>query len=193
MLFTRFSVLATLALAIALVSAPARAQSDLCYEIAAQICQGEDLGPCFDSEENWQLLPDQCTGDIQTQIEMDREFNEQNAGNPAGENDELIGAYAAAIGDDDLYNSAGKKLATPAQVLRQDRANFHQHGISQSGDEDDPFFASADNRAIMESLLNEVDFDKATSRGLLSGTALVYVEIYGRKGEITYINVEIVN
>lgn len=188
----RSSAFAGLAFALVLASAPVRAQSDLCYEFAEQICKGEDLGPCFEAEENWQLLPEQCVGDIQTQIEMNREFNEQ-AGNPADENDEIVGSYSAFIGTDDLYNSAGKKLSSPWQVLRQDRANFHKYGISQSGDESDPYFASADNRAAMEELLGNLDFDKATTRQLLSGEALVYVEIYARKGRLSYINVEIVN
>lgn len=193
MFTTRFSALATLVLAAILASAPARPQSDLCYETAAQICGDEDLGSCFEAEENWQLLPDSCVGDIQTQIEMDREFNAEQSGNPADDNDELIGSYSAVIGADDLYNSAGKKLTEPWQVLRQDRANVHQNGISQPGDEDDPFFSSADNRATMESLLSNIDFDKSTTRTLMSGNAEIYVEIYGRGGRLSYINVEISN
>lgn len=176
---------------IALSSAPAMAQSDLCFEFASKICKGEELGPCFDAEENWQLLPDECVGDIQTQIEMDREFYAEQNGNPADDNDELIGSYSAVIGQDDLYNSSGKKLTQPWQVLRQDRANFHRFGISQPGDEDDPFFGSADNRAAMESMLRNSHFDTATARALLSGRAHVYVEIYGRNGRGTFVNVEV--
>ncbi|AKI00653.1 hypothetical protein IMCC20628_01947 [Hoeflea sp. IMCC20628] len=191
MLITRFSALAILALAVTL--APARAQSDLCYELASKICEGQNLGPCFETEENWQLLPDACVGDIQSQIEMDREFYADQTGNPADDNDEIVGTYSAMIDVDDLYNTAGKKLTEPWQVLRQDRANFHQYRISQPGDEDDPFFASADNRATMEALLRNADFDNSTTQALLSGGAQIYVEIYGRRGRLTYINVEIIN
>lgn len=193
MVITRLMVFVTLGLSAALASGPARAQSDYCYELAARICDGAELGPCFESEENWQELPDECVGDIQSQIEMNREFSEQNSGNPADENDDLVGSYAAFIGTDDLFNSAGKRLTTPWQVLRQDRANFHEFGISQDGDEGDPYFASADNRAAMEELLSYSEFDKATTRQLLSGEAIVYVEIYARSGRLSYINVEIVN
>ncbi|PWW04176.1 hypothetical protein DFR52_101867 [Hoeflea marina] len=175
----------------ALAPAPALAQSDRCLEIASSICQGEDLGPCFDAEESWQMLPEECAGDVQRQIEMDREFYEQQSGNPADDNDEIIGAYSAVIGEDDLYNSSGKRLTAPWQVLRQDRANFHRYGISQPGDEDDPFFGSADNRAAMESLLQNGDIDQSTARALMSGRARVYVEIYGRNGRGTYVTVEV--
>lgn len=186
------SMPAILALAFtAFVSAPALAQSDLCLEFASKICNGEDLGPCFDAEESWQQLPEECEGEIQRQIEMDNEFNAEQTGNPAYENDELIGSYSAVIGEDDLYNSSGRKLTQPWQVLRQDRANFHRYGISQRGDEDDPFFGSADNRAAMESMLRDGHIDKATDRTLMSGHARVYVEIYGRNGHGTFINVEV--
>lgn len=63
---------------------------------------------------------------------------------------DVVGTYVAYIGRADLFNSNGQRLDAPWQVLRQDRANFHRFGISQPGDEWDPFFGSIDNRAAME-------------------------------------------
>ena len=54
--------------------------------------------------------------------------------------DQMVGQYTAFIGQDDLYNSKGKRLTEPWQILRQDRAKYHRFGVSQPGDEWDPYF-----------------------------------------------------
>ena len=95
---------------------------------------------------------------------------------------EVIGSYAAYIGEDDLYNSEGTRLSEPWQVLRQDRANFHRFGLSQDGDEWDPFFEDADNREAMENMIMRGYIDPDAERMLLSGGAMVYVNIYGAGG-----------
>ncbi|NUB42942.1 SH3 domain-containing protein [Fertoebacter nigrum] len=51
--------------------------SDACYQMAANLCGSHSLGQCFTYQGNWDNLPDACHGDIQMQIEMDREFEEQ--------------------------------------------------------------------------------------------------------------------
>lgn len=96
--------------------------------------------------------------------------------------DDLIGSYVAYIGGEDLYNSSGKRLTEPAQILRQDRANYHRFGIAQQGDEGDAFFASADNRAAMETMLREGNIDPEARRIVVGGGATVFVRIYGSHG-----------
>ena len=93
-----------------------------------------------------------------------------------------IGGYTAYIGEDDLYNSKGARLREPWQILRQDRANYHRFGIRQRGDEGDPFFSSADNRAAMEQMLRRGSITREARHLLLQGGATVYVDIYGRNG-----------
>lgn len=93
-----------------------------------------------------------------------------------------IGGYTAYIGEDDLYNSKGARLKEPWQILRQDRANYHRFGIRQRGDEGDPFFSSADNRAAMEQMVMRGSITREARRLLLQGGATVYVDIYGRNG-----------
>jgi hypothetical protein len=100
---------------------------------------------------------------------------------PAGAQ-ELIAAYVAEIGRDDLYNSRGERLTQPWQVLRQDRANFHRFGIRQPGDEWDPLFGDAENRAAMERMVMRGRMDPAAARAILQGDAMVRVEILGRGG-----------
>lgn len=96
--------------------------------------------------------------------------------------DDLIGSYGAYIGIDDLYNSNGKRLTEPWQILRQDRANYHRFGIRHSGDEWDPFFADANNRAAMEQMVMRGRIDPVARRLLVQGDAWVYVRIFGRGG-----------
>lgn len=94
--------------------------------------------------------------------------------------DELISSYVAYIGDEDLYNSEGERLFEPWQILRQDRANFHKFGIFQEGDQDDEFFASASNRALMERMIQRGSIEQAAAQRLAQGHSLVKVKIYGR-------------
>ncbi len=105
--------------------------------------------------------------------------------------DELIGSYRAFIGRDDLYNSNGERLTKPWQVLRQDRANFHKYGISQRGDEDDDFFASAENRANMEYMVQHGSIARFAAKALVRGNVMVTVEIYGRGGTGDFVNVTV--
>jgi hypothetical protein len=104
---------------------------------------------------------------------------------------DVIGSYAAYIGEDDLYNSEGTRLSEPWQVLRQDRANFHRFGISQDGDEWDPFFEDADNREAMETMIRRGYIDPDAEKMILSGGAMVYVNIYGSGGVGDYVEVEV--
>lgn len=88
--------------------------------------------------------------------------------------------YRAYIGAKDLVNSDGKKLTEAWQVLRQDRANYHRFAVRQPGDEADPLFADADQRAALEALVKASGLDKATRAAILKGNVLVEVRIYGK-------------
>ena len=112
---------------------------------------------------------------------------------PAAFADEIIGSYVAYIGRDDLYNSKGARLKEPWQILRQDRANYHRFGISQSGDEWDPFFSSKQNRAIMERMIMNGSMTSGARNGLVRGGATVFVRIYGSGSRGKYVKVTVVN
>lgn len=105
--------------------------------------------------------------------------------------DEIVGGYAAFIGEDDLYNSSGVRLTEPWQVLRQDRANYWKFGIRQPGDEADPFFSSVENRAAMEQMVMNGRIDPRAARMILQGGATVYVTIWGRNGTGRSVTVEV--
>ena len=104
---------------------------------------------------------------------------------------DVVGGYAAWIGTDDLYNSEGARLSQPWQVLRQDRANYHRFGIWQEGDEWDPFFEDADNRAAMERMIMEGYISPAAARAIVQGNVMVYVTIHGSGGRGDWVEVEV--
>ncbi len=104
---------------------------------------------------------------------------------------DVVASYAAYIGDRDLFNSNGERLTAPAQVLRQDRANYHRFGIAQAGDEWDPLFGSADNRAAMESMVNAGSIEPGAAQILMSGGAMVLVQIFGSGGVGTSVQVSV--
>lgn len=104
---------------------------------------------------------------------------------------ELIGSYVAYIGKPDLHNSKGARLTQPWQILRQDRANFHRFGISQPGDEWDPFFGSIKNRETMERMVQNGSIDAKAARNLINGGAVVFVRIYGQGNTGTSVTVTV--
>ena len=104
---------------------------------------------------------------------------------------EIIGSYVAYIGNPDLHNTKGARLTQPWQVLRQDRANFHRFGISQPGDEFDPFFGSIGNRKIMERMVMNGTIEPAAAKRLLQGGAVVFVRIYGTGNTGTSVTVTV--
>jgi len=103
----------------------------------------------------------------------------------------LIGSYVAYIGWEDLHNSNGQRLAEYSQIVRQDRANFHRFGIRHQGDEWDPFFADANNRATLERLVRNSGIDSYTRRMIVQGNVPVFVEIFGHGNRITAVRVQV--
>ncbi|MCO8145710.1 hypothetical protein NHN26_10775 [Rhodovulum tesquicola] len=104
---------------------------------------------------------------------------------------QLVGEYVAVIGPQDLYNSRGERLREPWQILRQDRANFHRFGQRDPGDEGDPFFADANNRAAMERMLMGGRIDPVAARSIVAGGATVVVRIWGQGGRGDYVTVDV--
>lgn len=107
--------------------------------------------------------------------------------------EQMVGQYTAFIGQDDLYNSKGKRLTEPWQILRQDRANYHRFGVSQPGDEWDPYFGNADNRSAMERMVMNGRLDPRAVRTVVNGGAMVVVRIYGEGNIGRRVEVDVFN
>lgn len=89
-----------------------------------------------------------------------------------------IDSYTARLSSADHFNSTGQRLDSAAAIIRQDRANFYVYGNRDPDDEADSFFRSKDNRARLESMLNQGKFTPAARRAIVNGTPLIHVDIY---------------
>jgi len=105
----------------------------------------------------------------------------------------LMTSYVAVIGNQDLYNSNGTRLSSVWQVIRQDRANLHRFGIWQAGDQSDPYFADANNRARLEQLVMGASLPTHIVQRVMSGTARVRVDVYGNGAVFTGVAVTVLN
>lgn len=93
--------------------------------------------------------------------------------------DSPLGSYIARLSPQDHHASDGYRLDTAAQVVRQDRANWHKFGYGDREDEDDPWFRTAAARANLERMLNKAGaMDSATRSAILHGTPVVEVQVY---------------
>jgi hypothetical protein len=106
---------------------------------------------------------------------------------------ELIGGYNAFLSSADHFNSNGERLTTAAAIIRQDRANFHKFNVRDDQDENDSYFDSMRNRAVLEQMLNDGDSDPGVLRRIVNGNVMIHVDIYrsGRHGD--YVVVTLLN
>jgi hypothetical protein len=94
----------------------------------------------------------------------------------------LVESYTAFLSEADHFNSNGQRLTSAAAIIRQDRANFHRFGRGDPGDEGDRFFASIDNRAAMERMLERGSASPAAISAIVNRTPLIRVDIYRDAG-----------
>ncbi len=102
--------------------------------------------------------------------------------------DESIDSYTAQIGEKDHFNSKGVRLKSVADILRQDRANYHEYNLQDAGDEPsglESFFASKANREKLPSMLKRGSITKATEKAILNGTPIISVTVYPKHIEVS--------
>ena len=97
-------------------------------------------------------------------------------------------SYIARLGPADHFNSNGERLASAAAIIRQDRANYHQFGKADPEDQGDDFFASKENRAKLERMIENGQSAPGAIAEVVNGTPLVEV-IVCRGSQGDYINV----
>lgn len=96
--------------------------------------------------------------------------------------EEYLGAYVARISDSDHYNSNGEYLDTAAQMVRQDRANFHKFGIRDDEDESDPWFRTNGQRGRLQTMLERSGaWGPGAKSAVLNGEPLVEVEVWSNR------------
>lgn len=93
--------------------------------------------------------------------------------------DQYLGSYEARISDVDHRASDGYPLDTAAQMVRQDRANWHKFGRGDAEDQDDPWFGSTSARARFEKMLGRPGaMSGATRNAIANGEPVVRVDVY---------------
>ena len=87
-------------------------------------------------------------------------------------------SYIARISPADHFNSNGERLRNAAQIIRQDRANYHKFGKSDPEDQGDIFFADANNREALENMLRRGRITAEANNLIVNGDPLIKVDIY---------------
>lgn len=109
-----------------------------------------------------------------------------------GRAQQLVESYRAFLSERDHFNSNGERLTSAAAIIRQDRANFHRFGIRDPQDEDDRFFADADNREALERMLEHGRADPGVISRVVNDTVMIRVDIY-RDPDGPFIKVTLLN
>ena len=93
--------------------------------------------------------------------------------------DDMLGSYVARISDRDHQASDGYALESAAQMVRQDRANWHKFHRRDSDDEGDGWFRTNDQRADLQRMLQRSGaMSSSTKRAIVNGEPLIQVDVY---------------
>jgi hypothetical protein len=100
--------------------------------------------------------------------------------------DEFLGSYVARISDEDHFASDGYRLESAAQMVRQDRANYHKFHRRDRDDERDRWFRGNDDRARLERMLQRPGaMSGSTRNAIVRGEPLIQVDVYTRSVRVT--------
>ncbi|MBZ9797511.1 hypothetical protein [Mesorhizobium sp. ES1-4] len=93
--------------------------------------------------------------------------------------DDMLGSYVARISDRDHQASDGYALDSAAQMVRQDRANWHKFHRRDRDDQGDERFTTNDRRAELQRLLERPGaMSSSTKRAIINGEPLIQVDVY---------------
>ncbi|CAN7418170.1 hypothetical protein LJR234_002849 [Mesorhizobium amorphae] len=107
-------------------------------------------------------------------------------GTSAAKADDMLGSYVARISERDHQASDGFPLDSAAQMVRQDRANWHKFHRRDSDDEGDDWFSSNDDRADLQRMLERGGaMSSSTRRAIVNGEPLIQVDVYSRSVRVS--------
>ncbi|MEZ2331918.1 hypothetical protein AB6802_19530 [Mesorhizobium sp. RCC_202] len=93
--------------------------------------------------------------------------------------DDMLGSYTARISDRDHRASDGYPLSSAAQMVRQDRANYHKFHRRDGDDQGDPWFRTDGSRADLQRMLERGGaMSGATRSAIVNGEPLIEVDVY---------------
>jgi hypothetical protein len=97
----------------------------------------------------------------------------------AAQADDMLGSYVARISGRDHQASDGYALGGAAQMVRQDRANWHKFHRRDRDDEADGWFRTNDQRADLQRMLERPGaMSSSTRRAIVNGEPLIQVDVY---------------
>lgn len=100
--------------------------------------------------------------------------------------DEMLGSYVARISDRDHFASDGYALGNAAQMVRQDRANWHKFRRRDSDDENDAWFKTNGQRAGLQRMLERSGaMSGSTRRAIVDGEPLIQVDVYTNRVRVS--------
>jgi hypothetical protein len=93
-------------------SAQAQELQSVCLQQVEDLCGQGSVSQCFADESLWDFTNEECHGDIQTLIEMDREANAESGFDSSGSGAEIVGSglsYGGVLrdGPGSDYNKLG--------------------------------------------------------------------------------------
>ena len=95
--------------------------------------------------------------------------------------------YDARLSPQDHVNSRGVHLESVADILRQDRANFHKLHKKDPEDTSANFFNTEAHRNQIETMVAHHPLPEDTVNAILKGTPLVHVAIYPERLDVNVI------
>ena len=102
--------------------------------------------------------------------------------------DDMLGSYVARISDRDHRASDGYPLSSAAQMVRQDRANWHKFHRRDSDDQGDAWFRSDGSRADLQRMLERGSaMSSATRRAIINGEPLIEVDVYSESVRVSIV------
>jgi hypothetical protein len=102
--------------------------------------------------------------------------------------DEFLGSYRARISQDDKHASDGYALDTAAQMVRQDRANWHKFGRGDAEDEGDQWFGSTQARARLERQLGQGGaMSGQVRRAIANGYPVIQVDVFRNSVKVSVV------
>ena len=100
--------------------------------------------------------------------------------------DDMLGSYTARISDRDHRASDGYPLGSAAQMVRQDRANYHKFHRRDGDDQGDAWFRTDGSRADLQRMLERGGaMSGATRSAIVNGEPLIQVDVYEDSVEVS--------
>lgn len=95
-------------------------------------------------------------------------------------------SYSTTIDDSNKYNTSGGTLKSAADIIQQERADFHNGGVSYG--DDDCYFDKKANRMKIAEMLSVGKISPKLSKHIVNGNPSIQVDIYSTHINVNYYN-----